>query len=272
MVIAFGCLGTLVLFFTRHDCQSFHLRKGILRASVFAPKKGHVVVPEFSSNQSILLLCDALASPVFLAFPSVTHQSMFGFKELLHHAYNGSKQHANALPQLNPQFQHHLHCFGDGICFLGHLQRLADAFCARYWDTYLPRTFLNGPMNLSIQTLLDVRVASLWQPPGASTLRTGRTTAVIPPNSHSTCAFAVKAPSRSTGGASILSKNPIWNFPARGTDELVPAARNMPRSSASGVEGAQQSKLLPYANKVTRETDVKQSKQDSLSSRHTNPT
>ena len=84
--------------------------------------------------------------------------------------------------------------------------------------------------------------------------------------------FAVKAPSRSTGGASILSKNPIWNFPARGTDELVPAARNMPRSSASGVEGAQQRKLLPYANKVTRETDVKQSKQDSLSSRHTNPT
>ena len=51
-------------------------------------QKGREVLPEFSSNQSIPLLCDALSSLAFLAFPSDTHQSTLGFKELLHHAFN----------------------------------------------------------------------------------------------------------------------------------------------------------------------------------------
>ena len=49
-------------------------------------------------------------------------------------------------------------------------------------------------------------------------------------------------------------------------------------SSASGVEGASVEKTLAVrllygeGDKVTRETDVKQSKRDALSRRHTNPT
>ena len=50
------------------------------------------------------------------------------------------------------------------------------------------------------------------------------------------------------------------------------------RSSASGVGGAFVEKTLAVrllygeGDKVTRETDVKQSKRDALSRRHTNPT
>jgi len=30
--------------------------------------------------------------------------------------------------------------------------------------------------------------------------------------------------------ASVIGKHPCWNLPTRGTDELVPAARSIPKS------------------------------------------
>lgn len=143
----------------------------------FRSQKGCEVVPEFSSNQSLPLLCDALLSPVFLAFPSDTHQSTLAW-------FQGTSP---------PRFQQ-----GDE---------------AEYPDA-----------------CRCTGCPPLATPASASTLRRGRTTARYPTYSHSTLACAVRAPSTSTCGASVLSKNPTWNLPARGTDELVPAARSIPKS------------------------------------------
>ena len=64
--------------------------------------------------------------------------------------------------------------------------------------------------------------------------------------------------------ASFISQQPCWNLPARGTDELVPAARSIPKSVLLllALREHPQRKPLPYdfsMEKVTRETNVKQS-------------